>query len=147
MKIETLIAEDDETLRRQIASYLEGLSDSLKIQTADSTPSALAILKTSSNIRLLITDLRMPRRGDGEALIKEAKNLNPDLHVIVFSSSPEDLSRETRTLCFAITSKIDDRLEGLVSKIQDFLVAYSWISPPTTTGSRKTLQTLKTKLH
>ena len=125
MKIETLIAEDDETLRRQIASYLEGLSDSLKIQTADSTPSALAILKTSSNIRLLITDLRMPRRGDGEALIKEAKNLNPDLHVIVFSSSPEDLSRETRTLCFAITSKIDDRLEGLVSKIQDFLVAYS----------------------
>lgn len=77
-----LVVDDEEGIRSFLAEVLE--LDGYDVATATDGQEALACLEEQV-YHLLLTDLRMPNMG-GEALVREAKALQPELVVIVLTA-------------------------------------------------------------
>jgi two-component system response regulator FlrC len=77
-----LVVDDEEGIRSFLAEVLE--LDGYDVATATDGQEALACLEEQV-YHLLLTDLRMPNM-DGEALVREAKALQPELVVIVLTA-------------------------------------------------------------
>ena len=89
MKNAILLLEDDETARelmlKIIASVLEGIENNVYI--AENGNEALNIIKNhGEHLILFSTDIIHPGAGTG-VLIKEARNKNPDVKIILTSGS------------------------------------------------------------
>jgi hypothetical protein len=56
---------------------------------ATSAVEALEILKANAAIRLLVTDIRMPRM-DGNQLIRQARQLRPDLEIVIVTGNVDE---------------------------------------------------------
>jgi len=82
MKPKILIVDDEKPLRDTLARWLK---PSYECLTAPGAKEALEMLKTDSEIVLLITDVKMPDE-DGVSLLKKAKALKPDLSVILLTA-------------------------------------------------------------
>lgn len=83
-----MLIVDDEKVERDCIRFLaESFSLSLIIEEADNGEDALAILR-SHPVDILCTDVQMPVM-DGLKLTEKAGELNPHMHVIIFSGHAE----------------------------------------------------------
>jgi DNA-binding response OmpR family regulator len=82
-----LIVEDEAPLRELLAEYL--VEAGFAVTEAEDADHAVAMLE---GIDLLITDLDMPGRLDGNAIATKAKVRHPGLPVIYASGRPERLT-------------------------------------------------------
>ncbi|ADK83085.1 response regulator receiver protein [Sediminispirochaeta smaragdinae DSM 11293] len=83
MIVKTIICDDDPMVLALLKAYLSPLK-MLDIQTVDSAPKALEIIK-HEKIHLLILDIVMPTM-DGITLLREAKKIDPLTHVVMMTS-------------------------------------------------------------
>jgi excisionase family DNA binding protein len=84
-----LVVDDEEAVRQLIASALASEAGRDVAVAADG-PSALTML-TARAFDLLITDLKMPGM-DGLTLIRQARQLRPDLRVVIITGVPSEAS-------------------------------------------------------
>jgi two-component system cell cycle sensor histidine kinase/response regulator CckA len=84
-----MIAEDDFPVRQFLAEYLSECG--FQVDQAEDGDHAAAMLESAGDYGLLITDIDMPGRIDGNALAKQAKMRHPDLMVLYASGYPEQL--------------------------------------------------------
>jgi two-component system, NtrC family, response regulator AtoC len=78
-----LVVDDEEGLRSFLAEALE--RDGHAVLTAASGEEAAALLEREG-VDLVITDLRMPGRLDGHALLKKVRAEQPDVEVVVLTA-------------------------------------------------------------
>ena len=87
---EILLVDDDADLLQSTAILLADFGHSVK--TAGNALEALAVLKATRSIKILLTDVIMPGGMNGFELAEKAKELNPNLRVIYTTGySPVDL--------------------------------------------------------
>jgi len=82
-----LIAEDEAMLRAIAVEMLEDAGFSV-FQAGDGEE-ALAILKSQPGIRVLVSDIKMPRM-DGYALAEEGLKLRPDLKILLMTGYAQE---------------------------------------------------------
>ncbi|HEV2098877.1 MAG TPA: response regulator, partial [Stellaceae bacterium] len=75
-----LLVEDDEAVRELNARMLRGLN--YAVIEAEDGAKALQILGADRNIRLLFTDVGLPRGMNGRQLAEAALRLRPDIRVL-----------------------------------------------------------------
>ncbi len=96
-----LIAEDEASLRNLMAETLEDAG--FHVAQAADGEEALAQLKAHPGIRLLLSDIRMPR-VDGYALVEKCLSLVPEIKILMMTGYAQAppfallCAREIRTL-------------------------------------------------
>jgi CheY-like chemotaxis protein len=91
-----LLVEDHDLVREQVTIQLGRLG--YQVVVAEDGVEALEILKATPDVRLLFTDVVMPRGLNGLELAAEAKKLRPDLPVLLTTGYSEQLMRRDQ-LC------------------------------------------------
>jgi len=102
MSGEKILVVDDDKMIRDIFKYA---FDEFRIVSAASGEKALDILKRPNNIDLIVTDVVMPGLS-GTKLVKEIKQINPDLKVVILTGyGSKDIVIE------ALRSNVDEYIE------------------------------------
>jgi PAS domain S-box-containing protein len=83
-----LVVEDDDDLRSLLVRVLSSLG--YGVLEANSGAPALEILRSPTEVDLLLTDVVLPERMNGIELVEEALRAQPDLHVLYMSGYTED---------------------------------------------------------
>jgi len=78
-----LLVEDDQDVLEIVTTMMEELG--YRVLTAQSGPEALSMLKNGEPIDLLFTDLVMPHGISGGELAQQARQMRPDLKVLLGS--------------------------------------------------------------
>jgi CheY-like chemotaxis protein len=78
-----LVAEDEVVVRMMLAEALRDAGYTV-IEAADAEE-AIRALRASADVKLLITDVRMPGRMDGVALARWVRSERPDIKVLLVS--------------------------------------------------------------
>ena len=86
-----LVVEDDASVRNMTVNSLEGLG--YKVREAVDGKSGLEIVREGGPIDLLFTDMIMPNGMSGLELIRAARELRPDLKVLLTSGYSEQFVR------------------------------------------------------
>ncbi len=89
-----------------------------QISLASDGNKAIELYK-KNNPDLILTDLRMPYK-DGVEFIKELRNINSTIPIIVITAYEDDLKEEEKQLVNAIFSKPINFI-ALVNKMNEFL--------------------------
>jgi CheY-like chemotaxis protein len=76
-----LLVEDEPEVRRLVASHLAGLG--YDVLEAEAGAPALDILRSGSEVDLLFTDLLMPGGMNGFELVERARELSPQIKVLL----------------------------------------------------------------
>jgi len=84
-----LLVEDHDLVREQVTIQLGRLG--YQVVVAEDGVGALEILKAMPDVRLLFTDVVMPRGLNGLELAAEAKKMRPDLPVLLTTGYSEQL--------------------------------------------------------
>ena len=89
-----LVVDDEESIRRNLRSYLE--DEGLRVSDAESGEEALDLL-TNNPFEAAIVDMRLPGM-DGNAFIEHAHELDSQLGFLIFTGSagyqlPEQLTK------------------------------------------------------
>jgi CheY-like chemotaxis protein len=118
-----LVVDDEVELRELLAIYLK--MKGFEVHEAGSGSEALEILKQNQSIRLVISDIQMPK-GDGMFLLKTLKNdLKSSVTVFMYSGgSIKELSLYKAEGADAVFEK-PINLANLVNVIRQFLEAES----------------------
>lgn len=82
MKTKILIVDDEKMLRDTLARWFAPTYECLTAPDADS---AIALIKANDDLKLMISDVKMPGEN-GVQLLKRAKAINPDLAVILLTA-------------------------------------------------------------
>jgi len=80
-----LVVEDEVVLRMDLADHLR--TSGFVVLEALNGDHALTVLKTEENVRLVITDMRMPGQVDGGTLLTWLRQEKPHIKVIVVSGN------------------------------------------------------------
>jgi CheY-like chemotaxis protein len=80
-----LVVEDEVLVRLLVAEELRDTG--FVVIEAANTDEALTVLRSSTDIDVMVTDIRMPGSRDGLALAEEARTTWPALKIIVASAS------------------------------------------------------------
>lgn len=80
--IKIVIAEDDERMRELVATILDGLD--ADIVPAESSQHALDLIESTSNVGVVVTDLKMPFVS-GVDVLKFARKVNPRTQVVMIT--------------------------------------------------------------
>jgi CheY-like chemotaxis protein len=91
-----LLVEDHDLVREQVTIQLGRLG--YQVVVAEDGVEALEILKATPDVRLLFTDVVMPRGLNGLELAAEAKKMRPDLPVLLTTGYSEQLMRRSDQL-------------------------------------------------
>ena len=91
-----LLVEDHDLVREQVTIQLGRLG--YQVVVAEDGVEALEILKAMPDVRLLFTDVVMPRGLNGLELAAEAKKMRPDLPVLLTTGYSEQLLRRSDQL-------------------------------------------------
>jgi len=83
-----LVVEDDDDLRSLMVRILRSLD--YEVLEANSGAPALEILRSPTEVDLLLTDVVLPKEMSGTELSEEALLVRPDLHVLYMSGYTED---------------------------------------------------------
>jgi CheY-like chemotaxis protein len=83
-----LVVEDNELVRDQVVANLAGLG--YRVAAARDGIEALALLRQDPDIRLLFTDVVMPRGMNGRQLAEEALRINPHVAILYTSGYSDD---------------------------------------------------------
>lgn len=78
-----LVLEDEETIRTIIVRTLRDRG--YEVHEAGTTDDALAVLKTSNAINVLVSDVTLPGGTSGPELYAQARERQPDMKVIFIS--------------------------------------------------------------
>jgi DNA-binding response OmpR family regulator len=81
-----LLVDDDETILQTLKPVLE--SDGFKVVCAANVNRALKCISCQT-FDVLVTDLHMPRLGDGLTVVSAMRHSNPKAVTLIFSSFPE----------------------------------------------------------
>jgi YesN/AraC family two-component response regulator len=81
-----LLVDDDEIVRLGLAELLE--DKGFEITTAASVPEALKLI-SSETYDVLLSDLHMPRAGDGLTVVSAMRHANPRAVTLLLSGFPE----------------------------------------------------------
>jgi signal transduction histidine kinase/ActR/RegA family two-component response regulator len=90
-----LVVEDDDLVRRHVVSRL--LAFGYDVMEAGDGPAALRILEQDRRFDLLFTDVVMPGGMDGLQLAERAREIAPDLPVLLTSGYTEAALRDNST--------------------------------------------------
>jgi signal transduction histidine kinase/CheY-like chemotaxis protein len=91
MKSEVLIIDDDDELRPALARALE--AEGFHIRVASSVKEGLALLDTSTLIKVIVLDLHFPD-GSGSVLLDKLKRQSSTYKIIVHTGRPELLEAD-----------------------------------------------------
>ncbi|MFC2084199.1 sigma-54-dependent transcriptional regulator [Bacteroidota bacterium] len=118
-KFSVLIIDDEESQLQSLKSFLSKRID--KVYTAPDGKAGFKILENNL-IDVIFTDLRMPE-WDGMRLLREVKNLNPEVDVIVMTAfgSVEDAVTLMKEGAYDyLTKPIDlDELEQIINRVKE----------------------------
>jgi PAS domain S-box-containing protein len=81
-----LVVEDDEEVLEVAVETLRALG--YEVLTASDGPSALSKLRRGSAVDILFTDVVMPKGMSGIELARRAREINPDVHILLASGYP-----------------------------------------------------------
>lgn len=98
-----LVAEDDVCLQETLVVFLKECCDNVELMAVATREEALSIIASTDDIAVVVTDLRMPDFGDGEAVAQVAQQKG--IKVIILSGTPNDLSEKIRDNCLAVLNK------------------------------------------
>ena len=87
-KVRVIVVDDEQIVLSLVRDTLEDLG--YRVDTLSSSPAALEKI-TAEEYDLIITDIRMPQM-DGIELVRQAREIRPDMSII-FRSSSEKGSR------------------------------------------------------
>lgn len=87
MKI--LVADDHSVVRKGLMQIIKDMPEVAEVEEAENGKEVLAKVKTE-DFDLVLLDISMPDKS-GLEVLSELKGLNPDLHVLMLSTYPEDL--------------------------------------------------------
>jgi DNA-binding response OmpR family regulator len=87
-----LIVEDEFLIRLTLAEALA--DEGFDCAEAESGDAALDLIKSGPMFDLLLTDVQLPGKLDGFALVHAARAISPDLRVIFMTGRP-DRARDT----------------------------------------------------
>ena len=90
-----LVVEDDEDVRSVTLEHLVSLG--YRVLEAEDGPSALALLKTTSEVDLLFTDIVMPGGLNGWQLAAAVRKAYPEIKIVMTSGYPEDPSKRSES--------------------------------------------------
>jgi CheY-like chemotaxis protein len=85
--IKLLLVDDDEVVRNTLTCALE--HSGFVVTSVGGVPEALRHITSSETYDVLVSDLHMPRAGDGLTVIGAMRHANPRAVTILISSSPE----------------------------------------------------------
>jgi CheY-like chemotaxis protein len=108
-----LLVEDDVMVRFTTADILREAGFDV-LEAADSSE-ALALLTTGHPLDLVITDIRMPGRMDGNQLASILKGTRPNLPVALFSSHLQNADHKAD--CFVAKPYDPDELVGVAKRL------------------------------
>jgi CheY-like chemotaxis protein len=91
-----LVVEDQPQVRHFVCTQLTHLG--YKIEAVGAGPDALDVLREDHSFDLLFTDVVMPKGMSGVELAKYAREIKPDLRVLLTSGYPEEVFQEQGTL-------------------------------------------------
>lgn len=117
MAVRVLVVEDDELLRLLTIEAISLLG--FKVTGYATADEALEALEASTDIALVLTDVRMPGRLDGLGLAQLVWARWPDIPVII-TSSETDLPRESlpsNSLYLPKPCSIDELYEAIATLI------------------------------
>ncbi|MFW9612225.1 MAG: PAS-domain containing protein [Fluviibacter sp.] len=86
-----LLVEDDPDVRQVIRNQLLDLGH--PVLEADNAAHALELIRNIHDIMIVVTDVIMPGSRNGREMARDAKALNPQLHIIIMSGF-EDLLKD-----------------------------------------------------
>jgi CheY-like chemotaxis protein len=98
-----LIVEDEFLIRLTLAEALA--DEGFEILEASTAAEALALLRHSTDVALLLTDVQLPGGMDGVQLASAARLSAPHLPVIYMTGRPESASRATTSARDAFIAK------------------------------------------
>lgn len=117
-----LIVEDQEVAREAYVDRLEVFCENeVEIYQASTREEALRQIEEIDDLKLVFTDLRIPNHGDGEAVAKKAQKRG--IKVIIYSSSTNDLSEDTKGKCFAVLVKNTIEIDEIAQIVDNALAA------------------------
>lgn len=99
-----LIAEDEKNWQENVEAALRQYCGDVELTVASTRKEALATIENIDGIKVVVTDLRMPDVGDGEAVAIAAQQKG--IQVIVLSGTLNDLSEAVRGNCLAVFKKL-----------------------------------------
>ncbi len=99
-----LVAEDDKAWQENVEVALKRHCEDVELTIVATREEALAAIENTDGIKVVITDLRMPDFGDGEAVAIAAQQKG--IKVIVLSGTLNDLSEAVRGNCLAVLKKL-----------------------------------------
>ena len=98
-----LVAEDDRRWQENVEVALRRHCGDVELTVVATREEALAAIANIDGIKVVVTDLRMPDIGDGEAVAIAAQQKG--IKVIVLSGTLTDLSEAVRDNCLAVLKK------------------------------------------
>jgi DNA-binding NtrC family response regulator len=87
-QVDALVVEDDPIINLHLVDALE--SQGLLVAEFLSAEDALAYLQQRSGVRLLVTDLEFHSAFDGLALARKARELHPEIGLIIATARARD---------------------------------------------------------
>lgn len=90
-----LIVEDEFLIRLTLSEVLA--DDGFEVLEAETGDEAAAILSTSPDIAVLLTDIQLPGALDGRALARQARQARPDLPIIFMTGRPESAAEDLKS--------------------------------------------------
>lgn len=84
--VKSIVVDDDAAVLRIVALQMSRLG--FEVLEAGDGEAALELLERNADVRLLVTDFSMPGAFNGAALIARAREMRPDLKVLMMSGYP-----------------------------------------------------------
>ena len=111
-----LVVEDEPLVRALTVDALE--DDGFNVLEAATGDYALTVLRGRDDIRAVVTDVEMPGQIDGFALANIAREMRPELPIIVMSGRMQSgFGREAPDARFVSKPFSPTRLAGLVREL------------------------------
>ena len=85
-----LIVEDEFLIRLTLSEVLT--DEGYAVLEAETGEDALAIIAQHPAIDVVLTDIQLPGKMDGRALVREARATRPDLPVIFMTGRPDTMT-------------------------------------------------------
>ena len=95
-KASILIVEDQDEIRQLLADSLEELGH--EVSTARTAAEAIEALECSARIEVLVTDITLPGGMTGVDLVRQARELAPDLKILTISGNANEESIRASSL-------------------------------------------------
>ena len=115
-----LIVDDESLLRMDLADVFEGAGYSV-FEAADAAE-AVAVLKTESSIRIVVTDIQMPGSMDGLRLARFIRDAYPPIALIVASGAIRPVAAELPTDAIFLPKPID--MGALLGRIDTLMAEH-----------------------